>query len=40
MKLFKGKLATDKPIEIFIALFVILATYWQQCFSTTQEVET
>jgi hypothetical protein len=25
MRLFRGKLATDKPIEIFIALFVILA---------------
>jgi len=25
MKLFRGKLGTDKPIEIFIALFVILA---------------
>ena len=25
MRLFKGKLGTDKPIEIFIALFVILA---------------
>ena len=25
MRLFRGKLGTDKPIEIFIALFVILA---------------